>query len=170
MREIQLSQRNPTKAKEEATMGLTREQIEALELSDDARAALLSVLDENATLRASTREAEADRRVDELKELGLSERPGFLKLYRAVKLSDDGGPAVVLLADGNGQAKEKLTALDILDRAIDALKGADEKVHLSDQHLVGGEGEKPPADADGEKKSVEDRIAEARRDLYGETK
>ena len=170
MREIQLSQRNPTKAKEEATMGLTREQIEALELSDDARAALLSVLDENATLRASTREAEADRRVDELKELGLSERPGFLKLYRAVKLSDDGGPAVVLLADGNGQAKEKLTALDIRDRAIDALKGADEKVHLSDQHLVGGEGEKPPADADGEKKSVEDRIAEARRDLYGETK
>ena len=168
MRAIQLSQRNPIKAKEEANMGLTREQIEALELSDSDRAALLSVLDENASLRATTREAEVDRRVDELKELGLSERPGFLKLYRAVKLSDDGGPAVILLSD-DGKEKERLTALEILDRAIEALKGSDGKVALSDQHLVDGHHVKPPVDAEGEQKPFEERLAAAKADLYGKS-
>ena len=165
LREIRLSQRTMTKRAKGDNMSLTREDLDALELSDDARAELQTILDENASLRASTRASEADRRVDELKDLGLAERPGFLKLYRDVKLSDDGGPAVVLLSD-SGQEKERLTALEILDRAIEALKGSDQKVHLSDQALVSGNDNPPPADAEGEKpKSDEERIAEAKREL-----
>ena len=164
LREIRLSQQTTTKRAKETNMALTREQIEGMELNDEVRTAMLEVLDENASLRASTRESEADRRVDELKELGLSERPGFLKFYRQVMLSDDGGPATILLSD-NGQEKERLTAQEILDRAIESLKGSDEKVVLSDQHLASGNDNAPPADAEGEKKSVEERVAETKAEL-----
>jgi hypothetical protein len=68
------------------------EALEGVELSDEARASIQSVLDENARLKARTRESECDTRLGELKELGFENRPGFLKLYRQVFLSDDGGP------------------------------------------------------------------------------
>ena len=136
-----------------------------LELSDDARAAFQNVLDENATLRATTRESEADRRIGELEEMGLKDRPGALKFYRQVMLSDDGGPAAVLLSD-DGSEKERLTALEILDRFLDSIKDADNKVILSDQHLASGHDDKPPLDA-GAERPVEERIAETREALYG---
>jgi hypothetical protein len=167
LRELRLSQRlNAKRDKEDQMPGLTREDLERLELSEDARASLLGVLDENASLRAKTREGEADRRVEELKELGLSDRPGALKLYRQVMLSDDGGPAVVLLSD-DGKTEREMTALEILDGFLDAVKGEDGKVNLSDQHLTSGNDNPPPANASDEVKPVEDRVAEAKSSLYG---
>lgn len=137
--------------------------LDGVELSDEARQAIQSVLDENASLRARTREQEADARVEELKGLGLSERPGFLKFYRSIMLSDDGGPAVVLLSD-NGTEKERLTALDVLDRAVEALK-VEDKIVLSDQALASGNDNPPPANADDENKPLEERVEAAKAAL-----
>jgi hypothetical protein len=162
LRQIRLSERPSTTTKE-GNMPLTREEMDALNLSEEQRAAFKTILDENVTLSAKTRTSEADKRVAELEELGLKDRPGFLKLYRQVMLSDDGGPAVVLLSD-NGSDKERLTAKAILDRAIDALT-VDGKVVLSDQHLASGNDDPPPATADGEQKPVADRVADARAAL-----
>ena len=147
-------------------MPLSREELDKLELSDEQRSAIQPLLDENASLRVSTRESEADHRVGELKELGLEERPGFLTFYRDVFLSDDGGAAVVLMSD-NGREKERLTALEILDKAVEALVGSDGKVMLSDQALLSGNDNKPPIDAEGEKVPVKKRVANAREALYG---
>jgi hypothetical protein len=101
-------------------------------------------------------------RISELEEMGLKEKPGFLKLYREVMLSDDGGAAVVLLSEG--QENEKLTALEILDRALDALKTDDGQVALSDQALVSGNDNPPPADA-SEELALDDRVSEVKKAL-----
>lgn len=157
MRAFRAPQKTTTKKETDMAL-MTREELEALNLSDEQKAAFQTILDENAALSASTREAEADRRIDELKELGFSEKPGFLKLYRDVKLSDDGGPAVVLLSD-NG-SKERLTALEILDKAIDALS-VEGKVLFSDQHLDPGHDDPKPKH--GEEIPLEERIAAAKK-------
>lgn len=168
LRELRFSQPSTTKRDKGANVAsISREELAALDLSDDARAAIQTVLDENARLSAATREAEANRRVDELKELGLAERPGALVFYRDVYLSDDGGPAVVL-SDSNGAEKSRLSALEILDRFIEAIKGADSKVNLSDQALVSGNDVKPPEKAETETETpLEERVATAKSDLYG---
>lgn len=163
LREIRFSSQTVTTTTTEEDMPLSREELDRLELSDEARAAFQQILDDNAQLSAKTREAEADRRVEELKELGLSEKPGFLKLYRQIHLSDDGGPAAVLLSD-EGEKEERVTAKDILDRAIEALKGADGKVVLSDQALVTGDDDKPPVDASAEVE-LSERVKVAREAL-----
>jgi hypothetical protein len=80
-------------------------------------------------------------------------------------LSDDGGPAVVLSEEG--QEKERLTALEILDRTVEALKNDEGKLNLSDQHLVSGNDEKPPATPENEQKPLEERTAEARQSIFG---
>lgn len=146
---------------------LSREELDRLELSDEQRAAIQSLVEENARLSAVSREADADRRIVELSDdLGLKERPGFLKFYRQVMLSDDGGPAAVLLSEDNSGSNEQVTALEILDRALEALKGSDGKVVLSDQALVSGNDNRPPA-SEGDDTSVEDRLADAKQALYG---
>lgn len=137
--------------------------LEGVELSDDQRTALQSVLDDNAALRSRNREGEATLRVEELKALGLSDKPGFLKLYRQVYLADDTQPAVILLSD-DGKQKRGLSAVEILDLALDSLKGEDGKVSLSEQHLDTG-GQKPPTDASGEQKPLDERVSEAREFL-----
>ena len=162
LREVRFSDSSNNTTKE-ANMPISAEELERLELSDETRAALSEILNENAELRARNRESEVDARIDELKELGLNERPSALKLYREVTLSDDSGPAVVLLSD-DGKEKEKLTATQILDRFIEAVKGSDGKVVLSDQALVTGDDTKPPANADGEA-PLEDRVAKAKAEL-----
>ena len=163
LRRIRMEQghKNTTRGEK---MPLSQAELDRLELSDEQRAAFGGLLDENADLRAQTREAEVDQRVEELEGLGLKERPGALKLYRQVALADDGGPAAVLLSDkGN---KESVTALEILDRFIDAIKGSDEKVTLSDQHLVKDDDPKPPDNADGEvEKPFDERLASAKAAL-----
>lgn len=146
-------------------MPLSREELDRLELSDEHKGYLSELLDENANLRASQRESDVENRLEELKKLGLEERPGALKLYRAVALSDDGGAAAVLLSD-NGQ-KEQITALQILDRFIEAIKGSDGAVQLSDQNLVSTDDNKPPVDAEGEVIPFEDRLAAAKQAIGG---
>ena len=160
LREIRLSQSNSSERSEQMPR-LTREELDRLDLSDEQRAAFQSVLDENVQLSAKTKESASDARLEELKKLGLEERPGFLKFYRAVYLSDDGGAATVLLSD-DGKEKERLTSLEILDRAIEALKGSDNKVVLSDQALASGNDNPPPNTSDEETKSLEDRVSEAK--------
>lgn len=163
VRQILLSG-SPQIRTKEGIMPLTREEMEAVNLSDlpeGQRAAFQKLLDENAALAASSREAAANERIAELEGLGLKDRPGFLKLYRQVMLADDGGPAVVLSDNGT---KESVGAKAILDRAIDALT-VDGKVVLSDQALASGNDDPPPANAEDEKKPVAERLAEAREAL-----
>ena len=160
LRRIRSEQGHPNTTRG-ANMPLSQAELDRLELSDEQRAAFAGVLDENADLRAKTREAEVDQRVKELEALGLKQRPGALKLYRQVALADDGGPAAVLLSDKGH--KESVTALDILDRFIEAIRGSDEKVVLSDQHLVKDDDPKPPDNADGETETpFEERLAGAK--------
>ena len=155
--------------KKEGNMPLTREELEQLNLSDmpeGQRAAFQKILDENSTLTASSRTSAADMRISDLEALGLKDYPGALKLYRSVMLADDGGPAVVLLSD-DGRKKTTKTALEILDDFIEAIKGAEGKVTLSDQaSLVPGD-EKPPATPKDEKKPLEERLADAKQALAG---
>jgi len=156
----------PTK---EAHMPLTREELEQLNLSDmpeSQRAAIQKLLDDNSTLAASSRESEIDKRITELEELGLKDFPGALKLYRQVALADDGGPAVVVLAD-DGKTKQSRTAKSILDDFIEAIKGAEDKIHLSDQASLTTDALKPPDTPEGEKKPLEERLDDAKKALAG---
>ena len=115
----------------------------------------------DAAARMAKRQAS---RIEELKGLGLAEKPGALKLYRQVMLADDGGPAAILLSE-DGE-KQSINAKDILDRFINAIKDEkDEKIHLSDQALVSGNDDKPPSDAQGENAPLEDRVEGAREFL-----
>ena len=164
IREIRLSDVPEITTNEEDNLStLHSEELDRLDLSDEQRAVFQSILEENAQLSAKTREADADARISELEEMGLKERPGFLKLYREVMLSDDGGPAVVVFSDGS-EEKEKLTAVEILDRALDALKDDEGQVALSDQALVSGNDNPPPADA-SEELALDDRVSEVKKAL-----
>ena len=156
-REVRFSE--PVTTNEENDMSLNREELDRLDLSDEQRAAFQKILDEKVELSARVREASAAERISELEEMGFKEKPGFPKLYRDVMLSDDGGPAIILLSD-EGKEKQQMTALEILDSAIEALQ-VEGKVTLSDQALVSGNDEKPPA----EEIPVEDRVAGAREAL-----
>lgn len=162
LRELRLSQPSTN---DKGGQPMSTLSLDGVELSDEQRAAIQNVLDENQKLKGENREGKAETRIAELSELGLNERPGALKLYRQVFLSDDGGAAIVLLSD-DGKEKERLTALDILDRFIEAVKGSDGKVVLSDQALVSGNDVKPPSNAEGEvTKPLEERVAEAKSAL-----
>lgn len=167
-REMRLaaSDTNSTTGKENGvTTVLTTEGLDRLELSDEARAAVQTLLDDNAKLSATNRETEVDSRIEELKGWGFSDRPGFLKLYRQIALSDDGGPAAILLSDDGSDTKERVTSRTILDRAIDALVGSEQKITFSDQHVESGNDEKPPV-TDGEKRPLQERVAEAKSFLH----
>lgn len=163
LREIRLSDVPEITTEEDNLSTLHGEELDRLDLSDEQRAAFQSILDENAQLSAKSREADADARISELEAMGLKDRPGFLKLYREVMLSDDGGPAVVVFSDGS-EEKESITALEILDRALDALKDDEGQVALSDQALVSGNDNPPPADA-SEELALDDRVSEVKKAL-----
>jgi hypothetical protein len=82
-------------------------------------------------------------------------------------LGDDGGPAVVVLSD-DGKTKQSKTALSILDEFIEAIKGAEGKVVLSDQaSLVPGERHQAACDPGGREEAPRERIAEAKAALTG---
>ena len=164
MRAIRLSQTETPEGG--STMSGTTDNVnlDGLELSDDARASIQSVLDENARLRATTRESGANTRIEELKGMGFSEAPGFLKLYRQVFLSDDGQPAAILLSQDSGvERKEEISALALLDRTIEALPKKDGKLMFSDQHVTNGNDDPPPAEPekDGDERPLDERLAEA---------
>lgn len=169
LRELRLSQpTSNTGGIEMSTLSL--DGVELSELPESARTQIQSVIDENARLRRTGREAEVNDRISALEALGLKDRPGALKLYREVMLSDDGGPALILFSDSDDESKkERLTAIQVLDRFIDSLK-ADGSVSFSDQALHSGNDDPPPKNADGELKPLEERVEETRQALYGSGK
>lgn len=143
---------------------ISRAELDALGLNDEQRAAFLKLHNENTTLAASNKEADAAKRIKELEDLGFSDRPGALKLYRQVFLSDDGGPAIVLLSDDGSEAKEKKSALEILDAFINAQIGSTGKVEFSDQHVQQPGDVKPPINH--EKPPLDQRVKDATDFLF----
>jgi hypothetical protein len=118
-----------------------------LELSDEAKAEVDRILAENAELRKVQREASVDTYVNELKEMGFDQVPGFLKEVRQIMLSDDGGPALNLSED---EGVVSLTATDIVKRMVKALPTKDGQVQLAEQAIEVEGAEKPPLDASEE--------------------
>lgn len=142
---------------------ISKEKLNSLGFTDEQRAFVESIVESSEKNEKKARETEVDARVEELKEMGFSDRPSFLKFYREIHLSDDGGPAAILMSDDGGDATEAVSAKDILDRAIDALVDPNKKVVFSDQHTKSDD-EKP--DASDEKPAVGDRVAKAKQFLY----
>lgn len=169
LRELRLAQ--PTSNSGGIQMSVLN--LDGVELSDvpeEARARIQSILDENQTLRRDNISTKVDQRIEELKKLpnlNLADRPGALKLYRQIMLDDDGGPAVVLFSEKPEEERERLTALQILDRFIDGLK-ADSGVQLSDQQIASANDQRPPNDATNERKPLDERVEETRKALYGD--
>lgn len=171
LRELRLSQPTSQPGGIQMSDLMTLDGVELSDLPEEARARIQSVLTENATLRRTGAEGKVNERIEELKAiegLNFSERPGALKLYRQIMLSDDGGPAIVLFSDSDDEEKkERLTALQILDRFIDGLKASD-GASFSDQHYESGNDTKPPKDASGEREPLEERVEKSKTALYGD--
>ena len=143
--------------------------LDGVTLSDEDRTRVQQIIDRNAELERGAREASVAARISELEGIGLKDRPGALVLYRSVMLSDDGGPAIILFSDDEAK-KERLTAIEILDRFIIALKG-DGGVLFSDQATRSFNDNKPAATAAGENTpDLEHRVEEAKTALYGRRK
>lgn len=165
LRELRLSQ--PTSTGGINMPALSLDGVELSELPEEARNRIQSIVEDNQRLSRTNRESEVEKRIEALKALGFADRPGALKFYRQVMLDDDQGAALVLFSDKPESERERVTAIQILDRFIDALKGAD-GVQFSDQHFESGNDNRPPTDASGEKKPLEDRLADAQTALYGD--
>ncbi len=144
--------------------GFTKEQLDGLQLSDEARAAFMDVLAENEELAKSSRTTDVDKRIEELKSVGFSDRPSFLKLYRRLAIGDDGGVAVIALSDDGKE--EKKTVREVLDEVVASLQGAEGKVTFSDQHTQSGSDVKPPNEDEGTKAPVAERVKEASSFLF----
>lgn len=148
--------------------------ISTLELSDDVRELIesqqaeLAKKDEKLSeLNAETRKHNVDKRITELKEMGLDQMPGLLKFVQEVYLSDNGGSALLLSEEraSGGSTKATLTATEIVDRFIDTLPKEEGKIKLSDQLVETEEDIKPDENTDKEV-PLEDRSKDA-RDFLG---
>lgn len=166
LRELRLSQPNS----DSGGIQMSVLDLDGVELTDEARARIQAVIEENSTLRSQNRESAVNERIAELSEIpGLKDRPGALKLYRQVMLADDGQPGVVF-SDDQGKPTGSATVKEVLDQFIDALRaeGTEERgIHLSDQALSSGSDIKPPLNADGERRPLDERVAEGKEALYG---
>lgn len=147
------------------------EGLEGLELSDDARQKVAELLaqkntesEELVALRKERREAKADARVEELKGLGLSEQPGFLKVVRQVLLAD--GAATTLELSDEGKS-ETISFTDVVNRLIDSLPVKDGKINFGEQAESLGTDQKPVKTTEDENKTAKQRADEARDYLYG---
>lgn len=118
--------------------------------AEDAKAYAVELAEANKELGKSTTEGELETRIEELKELGFADMPGFLSTYRDIFLSDDGEAAMVLLShddDGNETGRKTLTGIELADKLIAAIPTDKEgKILLSGQHLDTGNSVKPPED------------------------
>jgi hypothetical protein len=156
--------------------------LEGVELAEDAAAAVAAALaakdaeltaerEAAAALRSSNeelarekREAEIDAKVQELKDMGLSEQPGFLKVVRQVLLSDDGSQTLELSEDGK---TESVSFADVVNKLIDALPTKDGKINFGEQAESLGTEERPAVDATDENLTAEQKYEAAFEDLYG---
>lgn len=153
-------------------MPVDLKELEGLELSDEARAVVDKLRQDNEELQEKAREQRVTERIEELKGLGLDAFPGVLKTVRSIYLSDKGEIAEVLeLSDDNGKVVEKkgVSATDIADLILDSFPKKDNKFDLGQQALLSdGEHNRPPANTSEENKSHQDKLREAQERLYGE--
>jgi hypothetical protein len=158
--------------KNEGGKSMSKIDMDALNLSDEQRAALEQQIDgvnlsdeerdELATRRADDRQRKVDDKIKELSDMGLSENPGVLKYLRRIYASDDGQPSVVLLADEDGATKQEATISQAFDGFLSLLRNQEgTRIELSSQHSKSEEGVKPADDTTGEVKSIEDQLTEA---------
>lgn len=114
---------------------------------EDAKLYAVELADQNAELSRSTTVADLEKRIDELKEIGFGEMPGFLAQYRDIVLSDDQEPAMVLFSHddhGNQTKRESVTGRQLADKLIDSIPtDKDGKILFSGQALNTGTHEKP---------------------------
>lgn len=149
---------NPTTPLKGGAMKPTiQEVLGRLDLSDEVRAALTPMLEENEQLRTHLAEQNKQaritattQRVKELQGKGFS--PGFLKRYEEIALGDDGDVAATLnlSEDGKSTGEREYTATAIADSLIAALPLDDSgKLALADTgHLLTSPiGDRPPVDA-----------------------
>lgn len=105
----------------------TQDVLDRLELSDEAKAVLQKIADENRVLHTRLAETEKESRkalvagrVKELEAKGFS--PGFLNEYERIALADDGQPAAVLNLSEGGVARDvEHTATQLAERLIAAM-------------------------------------------------
>jgi hypothetical protein len=135
---------------------------EMIEMSEDIKAKL-SRLEE---LEAKVRESDVEARITELKELGLSEYPGFLKEVRELMLADDGGPAAVLLSEDSGE-RSGITVTEIVERLVNSLPRDEQgSFKLSEQHIDVGAIAPDVEDSSTSEASEAETAAAARDFLY----
>lgn len=117
------------------------------------------------TAEQRARKADVEKRIVELSEQGLEAFPGFLAEARRIMLSDDGGPAVLLLSEEEGKEATEATATEIVENLIGALpKTEDDRFDLSEQALVSEDTGKP--DEGSDEKPLEERVTAA-QDFLG---
>jgi hypothetical protein len=153
------------------------EEIEKLELSDDAKAVLLrehtSELDplksERDTLKATSRQQTVEEEVKALGSIGLSEAPGLLKFYRRALLSPDSEePGAVLLSDTElglsgematgATGREEMSVAGALRKFVELLPRNNEgKLELSDITLTDDHGRPEDGGEEGGETSDEHR-------------
>jgi hypothetical protein len=175
--------KEPRKPSKEVHMSLPKE-LEGLDLADEAAAKVMEILQAKETeaaeakrladeatqlaadLTENQRKAGVDKRIDELKAMGLSEQSGFLKTVRQVLLADTGENKLTFSEDGKD---ETITFSDVVNKLIGALPQKDGKIDFSEmaQSLGVERAEAPAKDAVDENKSAEDKYAEAYEFLHG---
>jgi hypothetical protein len=137
--------------------------VKILGLSEDEIKARLARADE---LEKTERTRSVDDRIEDLKALGLSETPGFLKKVRQLLLADNGGTSLVLSEDGNQRG---LTVTQIVNELVDALPTKDGKVSLSEQHVDTGAPKPPVGDTDLSDDEKDKAAVEAARNFLAGT-
>ncbi len=139
--------------------------LDSLQLSDEDRARVESVIAENDRLQRKDRDAAVETEIARVSALGLSDQNGFLKNYRRLLLADDGETAAVLLSE-DGTRQEELTVTDALKQLIGALPQKDGKIVLSEQHLVEDDHGRADDASDEDKEETHDeKVKDARKRL-----
>lgn len=174
----------PRNPKKEGKMPKNLEELEGLGLAEDVVEKVAQLLqkekdqvqaredeltqlrEEKTTLSQERHKRVVEDRIDELKQLGLSDHPGFLKVVRQVLLSDTGETSLTLSEDGKDKT---VTFSDVVNDLIDALPKKEGKINFGEQIESVSTDVKPPENTDGENKSAEDRLKEAEEFLYGTT-
>lgn len=127
--------------------------IDLSKLSDEERAEYEHDQRELSEQRETRKTERIDKRIDEIKAMGLDEEhgfSGFLRVVRERMLADDGEPALVLSENGRQRGE---TATEIIDAVIGALPLKDGKlaVQLSEQHFEGSSGVRPKDNGNDER-------------------
>lgn len=153
------------------------EEIEKLELSDEAKQTLLrehtSELDplksERDTLKATSRQTDVEEEVKALGSIGFSDAPGLLKFYRRALLSPDSEePGAVLLSDSElglsgetatgATGKEEYSVAGALRKFVELLPRNNEgKLELSDMSLLDEHGRPEDGGEEGKESSDDHR-------------